>query len=57
MKGNKFEWTEECATSFDQLKNLLTNATDLKIMDPDKELLVCTHAFKEGIHGVLMQEG
>ena len=35
-KGKKFEWTEECATSIEQLKKLLTNAPVLKIVDPGK---------------------
>jgi len=39
-KGKKFEWTEECETSFDQLKHLLTNASVLKIADHDKEFVV-----------------
>ena len=25
-KGKKFEWTKECATSFEQLKHFLTNS-------------------------------
>jgi hypothetical protein len=29
-KGKKFEWTEECAASFEQLKQLLTNAPVVK---------------------------
>jgi hypothetical protein len=29
----------------------------MKIADPNKEFLVCTNACKEGIRGVLMQEG
>jgi hypothetical protein len=29
----------------------------LKIVDPDNDFLVCTDAYKEGLGGVLMQEG
>jgi hypothetical protein len=29
----------------------------LKIVDPNKDFLVCTYACKEGLGGVLMQEG
>lgn len=54
---NKFEWTAECATKFDQLKNLHTNAPVSKIADHDKEFVVCIDACKEGLGGVLMQEG
>jgi len=39
------------------LKHFLTNALVLKITDPDKEFVVCTYACKEGLGGVLMQEG
>lgn len=38
-KGKKFEWTEECATKFEKLKHLLTNALVLKIGDPTKEFV------------------
>ena len=40
-KGNKFEWREECATNFEQLKQLLKNAHVLKIAYLDKEFVVC----------------
>jgi hypothetical protein len=53
----KFIWTSECEGRFQQLKCLLTNAPVMKIVDPNKDFLVCTNAFKEGLRGVLMQEG
>ncbi len=53
-KGKKFEWTEECETKFEQLKELLTHALVLLIAHPDKEFVVCTNAFKRGLSGVLM---
>jgi hypothetical protein len=56
-KGVKFIWTTECEESFQQLKHLLTHAPVLKIADPNKEFLVCIDACKEGLRGVLMQEG
>lgn len=56
-KGKKFEWTEECEASFEQLKQLLTHAPVLKIADPDKEFVVCTNAHKKGLSGVLRQDG
>ena len=55
-KGNKFEWIERFAASFEQLKQLLTNDPVLKIADPDKEFVVCTNACKRGLGGVLIQE-
>jgi hypothetical protein len=45
-----------CEESFQQMKHLLTHAPMLKIVDPNKDLLVCTDACKEGLGGVLMQE-
>jgi hypothetical protein len=56
-KGVKFVWSVDCEASFQQLKYLLTNAPILKIADPEKYFLVCIDACKEGLGGVLMQEG
>lgn len=56
-QGKKFECTEECATSFYQLKQLLTNDVVLKIEDLKKEFVVWIDACKIGLGGVLMQEG
>jgi hypothetical protein len=56
-KGVKFICTLECEERFKEMKYLLTNAPVLNIADPTKDFLVCTDAYKEGIGGVLMQEG
>jgi len=56
-KIKMFEWVEECVDSFKQLKHLLSNDMVLKIIDPDKEFVVCTNACKRGLGGVMMQEG
>jgi len=56
-KGKIFKWTLECQWSFEQLKHLLTTAPILSIADPNKDYVVCTDASKEGVGGVLMQEG
>eukprot|EP00253_Pinus_taeda_P020616 PITA_20616 len=56
-KGKAFQWTPNCQKSFEQLKHLLTTAPILRIADPDKDYVVCTDASKEGVGGVLMQEG
>ena len=39
------------------MKHLLTTAPILSIADPNKDYVVCTDASKEGVGGVLMQEG
>jgi hypothetical protein len=39
------------------LKELLTSAPILKIDDPNENFLVCTDACKEGLGGVLTQNG
>jgi hypothetical protein len=39
------------------LKELLTSAPLLKIADPNESFVVCTDACKEGLGGVLMQNG
>ena len=56
-KGKLFKWTAECQQSFDRLKHLLTTAPILSIADPNMDYVVCTDASKEGVGGVLMQEG
>jgi hypothetical protein len=56
-KEKKFQWTEECEKSFQQLKQLLTSAPILRIADPNEDFVVCTDACKEGLGGVLSQNG
>jgi hypothetical protein len=56
-KEKKFQWTEQCESSFQQLKQLLTSAPILKIVDLSKDYVVCMDACKEGLGGVLSQEG
>jgi hypothetical protein len=56
-KEKKFQWTEECEKCFQRLKQLLTNAPILRIVDPNMDFVVCTDACKEGLGGVLSQNG
>jgi hypothetical protein len=56
-KGTKFEWTPKCEENFNLLKELLTSAPMLKIFDPNESFVVCTDVCKEGLGGVLMQNG
>jgi hypothetical protein len=56
-KNKKFVWSEKCTELFQKLEELLTTTLTLKVLDMDKEFLVCTDASKEGLGGVLMQEG
>jgi hypothetical protein len=56
-KEKKFQWTEKCEKSFQQLKQLLTSAPILRIADPNEDFVVCTDACKEGLEGVLSQNG
>lgn len=43
-KGAKFHRSEKCATSFQQLKELLTSAPNFKNTDLGKNFVVCTNA-------------
>jgi len=43
-KGSKFEWTIGCEKSFHLLKELLTSASILNIVDPNENFLVCAYA-------------
>jgi hypothetical protein len=56
-KRIKFEWTNECEENFILLKELLTSAPILKIADRNEIFVVCTNACKEGLGGVLTQNG
>jgi hypothetical protein len=56
-KGTKFEWTLKCEKNFNLLKELLTSAPVLNIVDPNESFVVCTDACKEGLGGVLTQNG
>jgi hypothetical protein len=56
-KEKKFRWTKDCEKRFQQLKKLLTSAPILRIADPNEDFVVCTYACKEGLGGVLNQNG
>jgi hypothetical protein len=56
-KGVKFQWTLDCEKSFQQLKQLLTSSPILRIADPNEDFIVCIDAYKEGLGGVLSQNG
>jgi hypothetical protein len=56
-KGTKFEWKLKCEKNFNLFKELFTSALVLKIVDPNESFLVCTDACKDGIGGVLTQNG
>jgi hypothetical protein len=54
--GVKFEWTSKCEERFQQLKDILTSAIILNIIDPNEYFFVCIDACKEGLGGVLTQK-
>jgi hypothetical protein len=56
-KNMKFVWTEKCAESFQKIKELLMKTPIMKFLDMYKEFLVCMNTSKEGVEGVLMQNG
>jgi hypothetical protein len=56
-KGVKFEWTQDCERSFQHSKHLLTSAPILKLFYPNEDFIVCIDACKEGLGGVLSQNG
>ncbi|WP_440705198.1 RNase H-like domain-containing protein, partial [Cysteiniphilum sp. E12A11] len=57
QKDVKFEWTEKCQKSFDQLKTYLTEAPVLVQPKSGKELFIYSDASLNGLGCVLMQEG
>jgi hypothetical protein len=56
-KNKAFEWTEECQTSFEELKKRLTSAPVLILLDLTKKLDIYCDASRQGLGCVLMQEG
>jgi hypothetical protein len=56
-KGVRFEWSIDCERSFHHLKFLLKSAPILRIVDPNEDFIVCNDACKEGLGGVLNQNG
>ncbi|KAG8490817.1 hypothetical protein CXB51_013992 [Gossypium anomalum] len=57
QKDVKFEWTEKCQQSFDQLKTYLTEAPILVQPESGKEFVIYSDASLLGLGCVLMQEG
>ena len=55
-KETKFLWNEKCEVSFKKLKKLLTNAPVLKVVDMDKDFVVCTGACNDRLGGFISQE-
>ncbi|KAA3470316.1 Integrase, catalytic core [Gossypium australe] len=57
QKDVKFEWSEKCHQSFEQLKVLLTEAPVLVQAESGKKFIVYSDASLNGLGCVLMQEG
>jgi hypothetical protein len=55
-KGNTFEWTPRCETSFQELKKRLTMAPVLTMPDMEKSFLIYYDASSQGLGCVLMQD-
>jgi hypothetical protein len=56
-KNKKFVWTKKCTEAFQKIKELLMTTPILKVLNIEKEFLVCIDASNEGLGGVLMQDG
>ncbi|KAJ9173860.1 hypothetical protein P3X46_016953, partial [Hevea brasiliensis] len=55
-KDVKFQWTDKCQQSFDELKRCLTEAPVLTLPTPGKEYTVYSDASHNGLGCVLMQD-
>ncbi|KAF2299624.1 hypothetical protein GH714_000543 [Hevea brasiliensis] len=55
-KEVKFQWTDKCQQSFDDLKRCLTEAPVLTLPTPSKEYTVYSDASHNGLGCVLMQD-
>jgi hypothetical protein len=56
-KGVDFSWTDERQKAFEELKKRLTTAPVLTLPDQSKRFTVYCDASRDGLGGVLMQEG
>lgn len=56
-KGIMFKWAVECQHNFEQLKQLLTSTPMLKVVELEKEFIICTYACQEGVGGFFMRDG
>ncbi|CAA0810106.1 Uncharacterized mitochondrial protein AtMg00860, partial [Striga hermonthica] len=56
-KSVKFEWSDKCEASFEELKKKLTTAPVLTIPDPTRDFTIYSDASKQGLGCVLMQDG
>ena len=56
-KDKKFEWTQKCEDSFQELKKRLTSAPILIMPDVTKSFDVYCDASRLGLGCILMQEG
>jgi hypothetical protein len=56
-KGNTFEWTPRCETSFQELKKRLTTTLVLTMPDMEKPFSIYWDAPGQGLGCVLMQDG
>ena len=57
QKGVKFEWSEDCEQSFQELKQRLVSAPILTIPTGDEGFIIYSDASKKGLGCVLMQHG
>lgn len=56
-KEKKFDWTDKCEQSFQELKRRLTSAPILVLPSDNEEFIVYCDASKIGLGAVLMQQG
>ncbi|XP_074351919.1 putative mitochondrial protein AtMg00860 [Apium graveolens] len=54
-KNEKFEWTEKCDSSFQELKKRLVTAPVLALLDDKGDFLIYSDASYKGLGCVLMQ--
>jgi hypothetical protein len=55
-KGRKFEWTNECQSTFEELRNQLVSSPILAHPDFSKKFILDTDASNEAIGALLSQE-
>jgi hypothetical protein len=53
----RFTWSHIFQNNFNNLKELLTTTPILRVGDPHKDFIVCMDGSREGLGGVLTQEG